>query len=75
MQVMGQTADLYELQKLLQRSKNKLSDSQQQNLTRWAVLQAINLLKRYKKEYVALMAAMQRGAPVAECIQAIEEAV
>ena len=34
-QIMGQTADLMDLQRILQRSQNKLNDSAQQNITRW----------------------------------------
>lgn len=36
-QVMGQNADLSDLQRILLRSKTKLSNNQQQNITRWAV--------------------------------------
>ena len=32
-QIVGQTADLVDLQRILQRSKKKLNDSQQQNIT------------------------------------------
>lgn len=71
-EVMGQNADLFDLQRILLRSKTKLSDSQQQNITRWAVFTAGSLLRRYKKEHEALIAAMARGAPVIECVQIIE---
>lgn len=73
-EVMGQTADLLDLQRILLRSKNKLSDQAQQNMTRWAVMTAGGLLRRYKKEHEAVIAAMSRGASVFECIRAIEEA-
>ncbi len=33
MQIVGQTADLVDLQRILQRSKKRLNDSQQQNMT------------------------------------------
>jgi hypothetical protein len=39
---------------------------------RWAVWQAASLLRRYKAEHTALMEAMQRGAPVAECVKVVE---
>lgn len=32
-QIVGQTADLVDLQRILQRSKNRLNNSQQQNIT------------------------------------------
>ncbi|KAF5957814.1 hypothetical protein HYC85_005039 [Camellia sinensis] len=35
--VVGQSADLFTLQRLINRSKPQLSKEQQQNLTRWAV--------------------------------------
>jgi hypothetical protein len=35
--VEGQTADLMTLQRLINRTKPKLSNNEQQNLTRWAV--------------------------------------
>ena len=33
LQIVGQTADLVDLQRILQRSKKKLNNSQQQNIT------------------------------------------
>jgi hypothetical protein len=60
-EVMGQTADLMDLQRILFRSKNKLTDQQQQNMTRWAVFQAGSLLRSYKKEHQALIEAMTAG--------------
>lgn len=69
---MGQSADLFDLQRILLRSKSKLSDNMQQNLTRWAVWYAANLLKQYNTEFLALQEAMGRGASVAECVKAIE---
>jgi len=73
-EVMGQNADLMDLQRILLRSKSKMSDGQQQNMTRWAVFCAAGLLRQYKKEHEALISAMSRGAPVIECVQAIESA-
>eukprot|EP00877_Chromochloris_zofingiensis_P013381 jgi/Chrzof1/8297/Cz03g05090.t1 len=73
-EIMGQTADLLDLQRILLRSNTKLSNAQQQNITRWAVWIAAQLLKRYKAEYEAVQNAIARGAPIAECIQAIEAA-
>jgi hypothetical protein len=69
---MGQTADLLDLQRIINRSADKLSDAQQQNVTRWAVWQACILLRTYKKEHEALMGVMGSGGSVAECIKTIE---
>ncbi|GMH35225.1 hypothetical protein BSKO_03093 [Bryopsis sp. KO-2023] len=71
-EVVGQTADLFDLQRIMNRSKVKLSDSQQQNVTRWAVFQAAQYLKRYSDEYEALMESMKEGKSVADCVKAIE---
>jgi hypothetical protein len=72
-EVMGQNADLIDLQRILLRAKNKMSDGQQQNMTRWAVFTAGSLLRQYKKEHEALIGAMSRGAPVIDCVKAIED--
>ncbi|KAI6699689.1 hypothetical protein NL676_014013 [Syzygium grande] len=72
--VVGQSADLFTLQRFINRSKPQLSKDQQQNLTRWAVLFAGSLLKNNAVLHEALMAAMSRKASVLECIEAIEQA-
>lgn len=72
--VMGQSADLFSLQRLLNRSKQPLKPVEQQNLTRWAVLFAASLIKNNDKAYDALMAAMAKQLPVSECIKAMEQA-
>lgn len=74
LQIMGQTADLMDLQKILNRSERKLSDREQQDATRWAVWQACTLLRTYKAEFEALKEAMGSGSTVAECVRAIEDA-
>ena len=56
------------------RSGNKLGDAAQQNQTRWAVFTAASLLRKHEPEHKALMAAMERGANVADCVKAIEAA-
>ncbi|XXG39006.1 hypothetical protein AAC387_Pa01g0078 [Persea americana] len=71
--VVGQSADLFSLQRFINRSKPKTSKDQQQNLTRWAVLFAGSLLKNNKDAHEALILAMSRKASVLECIQAIED--
>ncbi|OIW18200.1 hypothetical protein TanjilG_31320 [Lupinus angustifolius] len=72
--VVGQSADLFTLQRLINRSKPQLSKDQQQNLTRWAVLFSASLLKNNKVIHEALMESMSKKASVLECIQAIEGA-
>ncbi|CAL9135375.1 unnamed protein product [Musa textilis] len=72
--VIGQSADLFTLQRFINRSKPQISKEQQQNLTRWAVLFAGSLLKNNAVEHQALMAAMSRKAGMLECIEAIENA-
>eukprot|EP00798_Chlamydomonas_sp_ICE-L_P006008 gene6008-5296_t len=77
---MGRKPDLMDLQRLLMRSKSKLTNNPAQNIdvnalgrgegqsTRWAVFNSASLLRRYKKEHEALMEAMARGAPVVDCV-------
>ncbi|XP_027365259.1 uncharacterized protein LOC113872144 [Abrus precatorius] len=72
--VVGQSADLFTLQRFINRTKPQLSKDQQQNLTRWAVLFAASLLKNNKVTHEALMASMAKKASVLECIQTIENA-
>ena len=44
-EIMGQTADLMDLQRLLNRASDKLSNMQQQDATRWAgTLQTLHLI-------------------------------
>ncbi|XP_010416953.1 PREDICTED: uncharacterized protein LOC104702741 [Camelina sativa] len=72
--VIGQSADLFSLQRFINRSQPKINNAQQQNLTRWAVLYSASLLKNNKTIHEALMAAMSNNATVLECIQTIETA-
>lgn len=72
--VIGQSADLFTLQRFINRSKPQLSKDQQQNLTRWAVLFAGSLLKNDKVIHEALITAMSNKATILECIEAIEKA-
>nr|DAD40190.1 TPA_asm: hypothetical protein HUJ06_014513 [Nelumbo nucifera] len=72
--VVGQSADLFTLQRFINRSKPQISKEQQQNLTRWAVLFSGSLLKNNKVAHEALMSAMSNKATVLECIEAIEKA-
>eukprot|EP00898_Chlorokybus_atmophyticus_P004771 jgi/Chlat1/5295/Chrsp35S05196 len=72
--VMGQTADLLSLQRMMNRTKPRLSKDQQQSLTRWAVYYAAYLLKENEAAGSALRDAMARKASVLECIEAMEAA-
>ncbi|ONK73949.1 uncharacterized protein A4U43_C03F1240 [Asparagus officinalis] len=72
--VVGQSADLFSLQRFINRSKPPIGKEQQQNLTRWAVLFGASLLKTNATTHEALMAAMSKKASVLECIKAIESA-
>ena len=74
-EVQGQNADLFDLQRTLNRSAAPLSADAQKNLTRWAVWQAAAILKAHRGAHAALMEAMARGASVEECLRAIEGAV
>ena len=71
-EVIGQTEDLFDLQSLMNKSQKELSDSEQQNLTRWAVSRAVGLLRENSDAYERLMEKMSQNATVFECIQAIE---
>ncbi|KAK9853128.1 hypothetical protein WJX84_001571 [Apatococcus fuscideae] len=71
-EVLGQNADMSDLQRIMLRSSKKMDDAQQQNMTRWAVYECCRLLSDYSAEYEALQAAMKSRSSVAECIRAIE---
>jgi hypothetical protein len=73
-EVVGQTADLMDLQRAMNRAAAPLAPNTQQNITRWAVWQAAVLLRANPGAYDALREAMARKAPVPECIAAIEAA-
>ena len=72
--VMGQNADMLDLQRIMMRSSTKLGNQEQQNLTRWASYQAASLLRKHKAEYEALVQCMESGGSVKDCILAIENA-
>lgn len=71
-EVMGQNADMLDLQRIMWRSATKMSDAQQQNQTRWAAYQAASILRKYKNEYNALVDIMSAGGSVNDCIMAME---
>ena len=70
--VMGQNADMLDLQRIMWRSSSKMGDAAQQNQTRWAAYQAAALMRKYKNEYNALIDVMTNGGSVNDCIMAIE---
>ncbi|KAJ9541056.1 hypothetical protein OSB04_027562 [Centaurea solstitialis] len=72
--VIGQSADLFTLQRFINRSKPQIKTQEQQNLTRWAVLFSGSLLKNNAALHEAVMDAMSKKATVVECIEAIEKA-
>lgn len=71
-EVMGQNQDMFDLQRIMNRSGTKLGNPQQQNQTRWACYQAATLLRKFTKEYEVLQECMKRNDTVEKCIQAIE---
>jgi hypothetical protein len=73
-EVMGQTADLLDLQRILLRSEDRLTDAQQQSVTRWAVWCAATALKRHARAYDAVRQAMADGLPADGVVRAIERA-
>lgn len=73
-EVLGQNADMLDLQRIMARQQPRMTDAQQQNQTRWACYQAATLLRRYSAEFEALQEAMARGSSVVDCIKAIEAA-
>ena len=70
--VMGQNGDLMDLGRLMRRSKKKLTNAQQQELTRWAAFKACQMIKENDAMYQRLMEAMREGMSVAACIQRME---
>lgn len=72
--IKGQQADLIDLQRILDTSAEKLSNSQQQNLTRWALWKAATLVRKYSQSHEALVNALRDGSSIGECIYVIETA-
>ena len=69
----GGLADIQQLDALLQALgfTQKRADSQ----VRWAVLNTALLLRRHAAAHAALAREMERGAPVADCVAALEAAL
>jgi hypothetical protein len=66
------TQDLLELEQVFRRSEKFVTAANQQDLTRWGALTAMNLLRQYKDQYEQVVAAFQRQAPLKECIMILE---
>ena len=43
-----------------------------QGQARWAVLQAVLVLREHEKSYEALVEALKEGKPIGDCVEAIE---
>lgn len=71
-EVVGQNQDLFDLQKLINRTSPPLTAGTQQNLTRWAVWQAAAILKREAAAFDRLREAMAARRSTVDCIRAIE---
>merc|ERR1719163_1941933 len=72
----GGTGDLEQLQEVFFRSDaEKLRKAQaREEMTRWGAYTSKNLIDDYRPVYDKLIAAMERGASVEECIATIESA-
>jgi len=72
--VAGQEADLFSLQKAMNKTEPKLGAQKEKSITRWAVYKAARIITDNEKSYVRLCRAMKEDKSVAECIKAIESA-
>lgn len=72
--VCGQEADLFSLQKAMNKTSPKLSAEREQSITRWAVYKAAKIITDHENSYVRLCASMRKGESVADCVRAIETA-
>ena len=70
--VAGQEADLFSLQKAMNKTEPKLGAQKEQSVTRWAVYKAARIITDNEKSYEQLCQAMKEGKSVAECVKAIE---
>lgn len=72
--VAGQEADLFSLQKAMNKTEPKLGAQKEQSVTRWAVYKAAKIITDNETSYDRLCQAMKEGKSVAECVRAIESA-
>jgi len=70
--VAGQEADLFSLQKAMNKTEPKLGAQKEQSVTRWAVYKAARIITDNEKSYERLCQALKEGKSVAECVKAIE---
>ncbi|KAL7567142.1 hypothetical protein ACA910_009468 [Epithemia clementina (nom. ined.)] len=68
----GASADLLQLQEVFRKSKEFIGAAQQQDLTRWGALTAVNLLRSNEEKYEKVVEAFRRQASVDECIVILE---
>ena len=70
----GQQADLLDLQRVLDRAEERMSDKEQQNATVWATYTAAMLLNKHSDAHERLVECLRANKTVSECFQAIEGA-
>jgi len=68
----GSAQDLEYLGQLMVRTRPVISNSDQENITRWAALEASRLVSKHSKELEALVKAFSEKKTVPECIAALE---
>ena len=71
-EVKGQTADLTDLQRMINRAAKPLRANEQMELTRWALFAAAKMINTYRDQYEALVEAMKEKKDVVGCFDAIE---
>lgn len=70
----GATQDLMQVETVFRKAKDFYGATAQQDVTRWAAFSAAQLLRQYEAKYEKVVAAMERSAPLEECISILEEA-
>lgn len=68
----GAAQDLMALQQVFGRASDFYGAAAQQDVTRWAALTATLLLKQNAAKYEQVAQALQRNAPVEECVRILE---
>lgn len=68
----GGLDDEAKLAQLIRAVRPDWDEARAQGMVRWAMLQAGLLLQRYADEHDALVSVMIAGAPLGECIEALE---
>lgn len=70
--VKGAENDLLELEQIFRKAEDFIGAKQQQDLTRWGVLQAFLMLKENKGKLDQVVDAFQNQKDIAECIAILE---